>query len=89
VQAIVDDRALVVHLGLLLCVQALQLGQARGAVRDRARAAQPIDRPPPRGGGDPRARVVRDASRRQTVTAASKASCTASSASWKSPASSS
>jgi hypothetical protein len=85
-QPVVDDRALVIHRWLLvLGVQAHQLGQPLGAVGHRPVPAQAIDRPPPRGAGDPRARTGRDPSRRHTVTAASNASCTASSASWKSP----
>ena len=61
-QPVVDDRALVVHRRLLvLGVQARQLGQPLGAIRHRPVAAQTVDRPPPRGGRDPRARVGRHA----------------------------
>ena len=42
-------------------VEARQLGQPLGAVGDRAVAAQAVDRPPPRGGRDPGARVGRHA----------------------------
>ena len=60
-QPVVDDRALVVHGWLLvLGVQARQLGQPLGAIGHRPVPAQAIDRPPPRGGRDPRPRVGRD-----------------------------
>ena len=60
-QPVVDDRALVVHGWLhVLGVQARQLGQALGAIGHRPVAAQAIDRPPPRGGGDPRPGIGRN-----------------------------
>ena len=60
-QPIVDDHALVVHGRLLgLGEQARQLGQPFGAVGHRPGPPQAVDRPPARGGGEPRPRVGRD-----------------------------
>ena len=59
-QPVIGDQALLVRRRMLLGVQARQLGEAVCPVRQRARAAQPVDRPPSRGGRDPRARVRRD-----------------------------
>ena len=72
-----DESKLVVrdgsHLVLRLCQQGglLAFGieggvlrEGRLAVREPALSADPVDRAIPRGGGDPRARVVRDATGR-------------------------
>ena len=60
-QPVVHDRALVIHGWLrVLGVQARQLGQALGAIGHRPVSAQAIDRPAPRGGGDPRPRIGRN-----------------------------
>ena len=84
-QPVIDDGALLAHRRVLLLLQAHELGQPLGAPRHRALATQAIDRPSPRRDHDPPTWVRWDSSRGHVATAAANASCTASSASWKSP----
>ena len=60
-QAVIDDRALLVLVGVLLAIEPHQLRQPIRSIRHRPVAAHPIDRPPPRGDREPRARLGRDA----------------------------
>ena len=56
---VLDCAVLVLHL-VLLAVDSDELGQTLDAVGDRALAAEPIDRSPPRGHHQPSAGVGRD-----------------------------
>src|SRR5437868_6260258 len=58
-QAVVVHAALVLgHSFVLLRVEADELLEPIGAVREGAVAAKPVDRPPAGGGGDPGTRVL-------------------------------
>ena len=60
-ETVILDRAVVGAHVMLLGVDAHELGEAAGPLRQRPIAAQAIDRPPARRDGDPRARVGRHA----------------------------
>ncbi len=60
-QAVIDNRAVHVHVGVLLAIEPHQLRQPICSIRDRPVAAHPIDRPPPRGDREPRPRPGGDA----------------------------
>ena len=60
-QAIIDDRAVLALVGVLLAIEPHQLRQPICSIRHRPVAAHPIDRPPPRGDREPRARPGGDA----------------------------
>ena len=60
-QAVIDDRAVLVLVGVLLAIEPHQLRQPICSIRHRPVAAHPIDRPPPRGDREPCARLGGDA----------------------------
>ena len=87
-QAVVADRRLLgsVLVGARGVEPARSSAERARALGERAVAPQPVDRPAARGGSDPGGGVRRARRRAATSpTAAAKASCRASSASWKSP----
>ena len=60
-QAVVPYRAVIVGCGMLVGIDPGELGEALGAVGERAVATEAIDRAPARGDGDPRSGIRRDA----------------------------
>ena len=60
-QAVIDDRAVLVLVGLLLVIEPHQVRQPICSIRHRLVAAHTVDRPPPRGDREPRARLGGDA----------------------------